>query len=135
MAKILVGYVPNAEGRAAVDAGVREARLRDAELVVTQHVALTPSDEGGSETLEVRERLETLAKELRGQTSIDVRTEWSVGPISAARALLALAEEEQPDLIVIGIRRRSPVGKALMGSNSQDVLLRADCPVLAVKAD
>jgi nucleotide-binding universal stress UspA family protein len=44
------------------------------------------------------------------------------------------ANDEGIDLIVIGVRRRSPVGKLVLGSNAQDILLRADCPVLAVKA-
>jgi nucleotide-binding universal stress UspA family protein len=48
--------------------------------------------------------------------------------------LIEVADKENAALIVIGLRRRSPVGKLLMGSNAQEILLRAPCPVLAVKA-
>jgi nucleotide-binding universal stress UspA family protein len=48
--------------------------------------------------------------------------------------LIAVAEEVDADLIVIGLRRRTPVGKLILGSNAQQVLLDATCPVLAVKA-
>ncbi len=51
-----------------------------------------------------------------------------------AEDLIAVAEEVDADLIVIGLRRRTPVGKLIMGSNAQQVLLDAGCPVLAVKA-
>jgi nucleotide-binding universal stress UspA family protein len=49
--------------------------------------------------------------------------------------LIAVAEEESAEFIVIGLRRRSPVGKLVLGSNAQRILLDAPCPVLAVKAD
>lgn len=47
--------------------------------------------------------------------------------------IIAAASEGDADLIVIGLRRRSPVGKLLLGSNAQRILLDAPCPVLAVK--
>jgi nucleotide-binding universal stress UspA family protein len=46
-----------------------------------------------------------------------------------------VAESEQAEFIVIGLRRRTPVGKLILGSNAQRILLDASCPVLAVKAD
>jgi len=50
-------------------------------------------------------------------------------------ALIAVAKETSADFIVIGLRRRTPVGKLILGSNAQRILLEAPCPVLAVKAE
>lgn len=47
---------------------------------------------------------------------------------------IAVAQERRPALIVLGIRRRSRVGKLLLGSIAQTILLEVDCPVLVVKA-
>ena len=54
--------------------------------------------------------------------------------LDPAEDLINVAEEVSADLIVIGLRRRSPVGKLILGSNAQRILLDAPCPVLAVKA-
>ena len=48
--------------------------------------------------------------------------------------ILDVAQQTNAELIVIGLRRRTPVGKLIMGSQAQMILLEADCPVLAVKA-
>ncbi len=45
------------------------------------------------------------------------------------------AIDEDAGLLVIGLRKRTPTGKFLLGSNAQEILLDAPCPVLAVKAD
>ena len=47
--------------------------------------------------------------------------------------VIKVAAEVDATLVVLGIRRRTPVGKLLMGSVAQRVLLDAECPVLAVK--
>jgi nucleotide-binding universal stress UspA family protein len=54
--------------------------------------------------------------------------------LSPADDLTRVVSEEGADMIVIGLRRRSRTGKLLVGSNAQDILLNANCPVLAVKA-
>ena len=54
--------------------------------------------------------------------------------LDASEDLIAVAEDTGAELIVIGLRRRTPVGKLILGSNAQRVLLDAPCPVLAVKA-
>ena len=53
----------------------------------------------------------------------------------APEDIVEVAEEVGADFIVIGLRRRSPVGKLILGSNAQRILLDANCPVLAVKAE
>jgi nucleotide-binding universal stress UspA family protein len=42
-------------------------------------------------------------------------------------------QEVDAEYAVVGVHKRSPVGKAIFGSVSQSILLNADCPVLAVR--
>lgn len=53
---------------------------------------------------------------------------------SPSEDVLEAVADDSADLVVIGLRRRSPVGKLLLGSNAQEILLKANCAVLAVKA-
>jgi nucleotide-binding universal stress UspA family protein len=74
-----------------------------------------------------------LAEQLAASgTTYEIRT---AGAQDAAAELISTAEATAADFIVIGLRRRSPVGKLLLGSNAQRILLDAACPVLAVKAE
>jgi nucleotide-binding universal stress UspA family protein len=126
MAAVVVGYVAKPEGEAAVEQGILEARLRQASLVVVSS-SRTPSSGGGSEpdlsALEATLEQSGLAYDVR-------RVEGSRDP---AEDLIGAAEASDAELIVIGLRRRSPVGKLILGSSAQRILLDAPCPVLAVK--
>lgn len=128
--KVLVGFLKSPEGEAALDAAIAEAKLRGATLVVVHSLFGGGRDEEKlpEYTTALREIGERLDAEGVGHEIREL-----VRGNSPGDDLLTFAEEEQVDLIVIGIRRRSPVGKLVLGSNAQDILLGATCPVLAVK--
>ena len=130
--KIVVGYLKSPEGHAALDAAIAEAKLRNAELVVVHSMRGGTRDEA-EQALTYREELEAVDARLANE-GVKARLRELVQGQSPAEDLLAAAQDESADLIVIGVRRRSPVGKVLLGSNAQDILLGASCPVLAVKA-
>lgn len=132
MGAIVVGYVPKPEGRAALRRAVQEAALRDCRLLVVN------SHRGGREfdsedAVESEAQLEEVRGEL-ASTGVDYDIRQLVRGLDPAEDLVSLAEETHAEMIVIGLRRRTPVGKLILGSNAQRVLLDAPCPVLAVKA-
>lgn len=130
--RIVVGYLQSPEGEAALERGITEARLRDAELTVVHSMRGGTRDEA-AEAFRYREELKRVEDRLKTE-GIRYQIRELVLGHSPSEDLLQFCAEEGADLIVIGIRRRSPVGKLVLGSNAQDILLRADCPVLAVKA-
>ena len=130
---IVVGFVARPEGRAAVRRAAEEARLRGTSLVViNSHRGGRDLDEeeAGSAERELQELRDTLAAD-----GISHEVRQLVRGNEPAEDLIAVAREVGADFIVIGIRRRTAVGKLILGSNAQRVLLDAPCPVLAVKAE
>lgn len=130
--KIVAGFLRSAEGRAALRRAIEEAKLRGAQLLVVHSMRGGERDEL-EQVLTYREEFEQLEQQLKDE-GVDYRlVEYARGN-APAEDLLQAAKDEDADLIVIGIRRRSPVGKLVLGSNAQDILLNAECAVLAVKA-
>jgi nucleotide-binding universal stress UspA family protein len=127
---IVVGFVNTAEGRAALARAIEEARLREAKLVVVRSTHGRESDE---DVVTYQEELSEVDRQLT-QAGIPHSVHYLARGNSPSEDLVEVASEEKAEMIVIGLRRRSPVGKALLGSNAQGILLDADCPVLAVKA-
>lgn len=116
---IVVGYSARPEGSAALQRAIAEATLRHSALIV---VHTSSEDE---------------VSELQGiltDSGLKHEVRQAPDPLDPAEELIATADAVDAVFIVIGLRRRSPVGKLLLGSNAQRVLLDASCPVLAVKA-
>ncbi|HSE72796.1 MAG TPA: universal stress protein [Nocardioidaceae bacterium] len=132
MGTIVVGYVPKPEGKAALRRAAEEAKLRNSRLVVVN------SHRGGREfdrddAIESEAQLEEVKSTL-DQAGVEHEVRQLVRGMDPAEDLVNVANEVNAEFIVIGLRRRSPVGKLILGSNAQRVLLDAPCPVLAVKA-
>jgi nucleotide-binding universal stress UspA family protein len=117
---IVVGYSSKPEGRAALRRAIAEAELRHSALIVVHTL-------NGDEVAALESELQSsgLAHEVREAPDA----------LDPAEELITTADVSSAEFIVIGLRRRSPVGKLLLGSNAQRVLLDASCPVLAVKAE
>jgi nucleotide-binding universal stress UspA family protein len=128
---IVVGYVPRPEGRAALDRAVEEARLRGMRLVVVNASRGDAFVDAGYAPVQEIE----LVKSRLGDAGVEYELRQLVRGHEPAEEVVDVADELGADLVVIGLRHRSAVGKFLMGSTAQRILLDAHCPVLAVKAD
>lgn len=130
---VVVGYVRSPEGDAAVDAAIAETRLRGGPLCVL-HSSRGGTSEREDEVEAYHNAEEEVADRLTSE-GIDFELHEVVVGNRPSEDLRRVALQKDADLIVIGIRRRSLVGKLLLGSNAQEILMEAPCPVLAVKPD
>ncbi|WP_323101589.1 universal stress protein [Intrasporangium sp. YIM S08009] len=129
---IVVGYVATKEGRAALKRAAEECVLRGTKLVViSSHRGGKDFDADEAAAFEAEL---ARVKALLADKGLEHEVRQLVRGNDPAEDLISVAEEEHADFIVIGLRRRSPVGKLILGSNAQRILLDASCPVLAVKA-
>ncbi|MBN3508969.1 universal stress protein [Mycolicibacterium nivoides] len=127
---IVVGYTADVFGIAAVEHAIAEAALRGTGLLVINatsgeaYVDSRFARSGQVHDVEERLRESGVPFELRQPVGVDAATE-----------LLDAMDAADAELLVIGIRHRSPVGKLLLGSVSQQLLLECPKPVLAVKPE
>jgi len=127
---IVVGYTADVFGIAAVEHAIAEAALRGTGLLVINatsgeaYVDSRFARSGQVHDVEERLRESGVPFELRQPVGVDAATE-----------LLDAMDAADAELLVIGIRHRSPVGKLLLGSVSQQLLLECRKPVLAVKPE
>ncbi len=129
--KILVGYDGTRTAKEALNVALFHARHFDAEVHVAWSLA------GGQDTS--MEEIDTAqdglqhAESLFGEAQIPCQTHLLIRGLTPGEDLVRFAEEHQVREVIIGVRRRSQVGKLLFGSTARYVILNAPCPVVSVK--
>ena len=127
---IVIGYSADPFGRAALEHGIAEAKLRGTTLwVINSSSGESYVDARFAQPDEVHDVERHLS-----ECGVEFELTQPVG-VDTAEELLKAVGRDDAELLVIGIRHRSPVGKLLLGSVSQRVLLECPKPVLAVKPD
>ncbi len=127
---IVVGYSADPFGRAALEHGIAEARRRDTGLLV---INATSGDAYVDTRFARTGEIHDVEEQLRA-SGVEFELQRPVG-VDTVGELLTAMDRADADLLVIGIRHRSPVGKLLLGSVAQQLLLECPKPVLAVKPD
>jgi nucleotide-binding universal stress UspA family protein len=127
---ILVAYAPRPEGQAALTKGLEIAKRRQEKLLVVNASPGGSQEDSSKADVQDVERVETLL----AASGLDAEFKQFVRGKSAVTEIEELVESLQVSLLIIGLRKRSAVGKLIMGSVAQDILLSVSCPVLSVKA-
>ncbi|KZF06980.1 MAG: universal stress protein [Rhodococcus sp. (in: high G+C Gram-positive bacteria)] len=124
---VVVIHNQSDEGRSALEAGIREAESRGAELVVVHALSGSPDARAQAQELAA---VETAVHAL----APDARVEAALPDPDATSTLLTLVDKVDAELVVIGSRHRSAVGKFLMGQTVQRLLLEIPVEILLVKS-
>jgi nucleotide-binding universal stress UspA family protein len=125
---IVVGYTPNEYGDVALAHGIDQAKKRGSALVV---INATKGDSYVDNRFAKKDELADLDVEL-SSAGVEYVVRQTLGS-DVAEQVLNVVDEVKAELLVIGIRHRSAVGKMLMGSVAQRLLLDSTAPILAVK--
>ena len=129
--KILVAYDGSNAAKEALSIAEMHANALKAEIILVQSMVGGP-EVPRKDFEQVENNLE-YEKSLLLDKKIPCKPVLSVRGLEAGEDLVQLADEHKADEIVIGVRRRSKVGKLVFGSTAQYVVLNASCPVVTVK--
>jgi len=129
--KILVGYDGSKVAGEAVKLAQKHGHAFKAEIYI-----LTSLEQSATLKKEDIDKAESKLEKIETSLKVDdlpCKTQTSVSYESPGEDLVNYAKDNNIDEIIIGVRRRSKVGKLVFGSTAQYVILEAPCPVVAVK--
>ena len=129
--KILVGY----DGRAPSKEALKLAGKHAAAFGGTVDVVTSMEEGTAKQKQDMEKALHDLeaVKYLFAEKNVACKTHLLIRGMSPGEDLIRFAQDNRIDEIIIGVRRRSKLGKLLMGSTAQYVILESRCPVVSVK--
>lgn len=128
---IVVGFSATAPGRAALTTAVSEAQLRGQPLlVINSSRGDAYADPGFAHQADWDWVQATL-----DEAGVDFSVRQEMRGKDPSEEIIEVCTEVGASLCVIGLRRRSQVGKMLLGSNAHRILMDSPCPVLSVRPD
>jgi nucleotide-binding universal stress UspA family protein len=127
---ILVAYVARPEGEAALDKGIEIAKRRDEHLLVVNATPGGVKADPSAVDAYAADRVQKILQD----SGLNAEFKQLVRGKNAVEEIGALVDAMKVSVLIIGLRKRSAVGKFIMGSVAQQLLLSVSCPVLAVKA-
>jgi nucleotide-binding universal stress UspA family protein len=133
VSSVVVGFIPTPLGEAALERAIEEARLRSVRLVIVNSM-VGGGRESEDEYFGTAEAVDALESRL-SEMGLEFEVHRYVRGSTPSQDLIQAAQEFDGQLIVIGNRRRSSVGKIILGSNALEILHDAPCPVLCVRVE
>lgn len=129
--KLLVGYDGSSSAKEALKLARKHAIAFSATVDVITSMAKGTEEQ--QQDIEDAERGLEWARSMFADKAITCKTHLLIRGMSPGEDLIEFSKENKSDAIFVGVKRRSKVGKLLMGSTAQYVILQAPCPVVCVK--
>jgi len=130
--RILVGYDGSNVAKEALDIAYKHAKALNIGIYVITSMVGGSGYNKVAEIEKAEKKLEYI-KKVAAKADIPCETHLLVRGMTPAEDLVWFAKENPVEEIVIGVKRRSKVGKVVFGSTAQYVILNAPCPVVSVK--
>jgi nucleotide-binding universal stress UspA family protein len=129
--KIIVCYDGTNAAKEALNLAMVHAKSFGAKVDIV--TSMEKGTENQRNDIEQAERGLEWAKSLFEENEVPCNTHLLIRGFSPGEDIVEFAKENNADEIIVGVQRRSKVGKLLMGSTAQYIILQATCPVVAVK--
>lgn len=129
--KIMVGLDDSEVSVKVLDLAMRHAKAFGAQLDLV--LSMEKGDESEQEAIRVAEDLLEKRKQTVEASGLRCTTHLLIRGMTPGEDLVQFAKENGAEEIVIGVRRKSKVGKLMFGSTAQHVILKAPCPVVTIK--
>ena len=129
--KLLVGYDELNVDKRALELSQKYANAFNADVFIMTSLEQRPTLQ--KDDIEAAEdKLEKLKMPFK-KDNINCETLVSANYLTPGEDLVQFARDNDIDLVFIGIKKKSKVGKMVFGSNAQYVILNAPCPVVTVQ--